>query len=376
MASPRHVVLNALFLAPGVSGGTETYLRGLAPALALEFPGLRMTIVTTRSGERALHGDGFGEFAELVSLPCEDGQWVRRQWAEQALLGLAVRRARAEVVHSLANLAPIHAGAPAVVTVHDVTFMLTRTFGRVTRVGMELLVKMAVRRADALIAVSAAARDQICCALGVEKERFSVVHHGYEPTRDAPATPAAELRERYGLEGRRVVLCVGAKRPHKNQELLLRALPLLEQDVAIVFAGHAEPYDLELRALAGELELGSRACLPGYVSDADLAGLWRLASCAAFPSLAEGFGMPLLDALAHRVPVACSRLAVFEEIGGELPFYFDPHDPGDAARAIREALDDEQRGARGPARAGEFTWSAAAQGTHEVYERVLSGAAR
>jgi glycosyltransferase involved in cell wall biosynthesis len=372
MTPLKHVLLNALYLAPGVSGGPETYLRGLAPALVAEFPGLELTVATTPSGAAALRADGWEELARVVELPCEDGQRIRRQWAEQVLLPRVARRRRADVVHSLASVAPVYAGARSVVTLHDVTFLTKATFGRLTTWGMGSLVKAAARRADRLIVGTAAARDEICSVLGTEASRFTVVHHGHDATRSAHPTSAEELRSRYGLGDSRVVLCVAAKRPHKNQELLIRAATMLDPDIAVVLAGHPEPYELELRALVRELDLERRVRFVDYVPDSDLEGLWSLASCAAFPTLGEGFGIPVLEALAHGVPVACSRLAALEEVGGALPHYFDPHDPADAVRAIREALADVETAIAGPVHARGYTWRAAAQLTYETYERALA----
>src|SRR5882672_11080195 len=102
-----HVVLNALFLDPAISGGPETYLRGLAPALARAHPESRFTVVTTRSGAQSLREDGWEPRFGVRSLPCEDGQRVRRQVAEQLLLPALARRLRADVLHSLASVAPI-----------------------------------------------------------------------------------------------------------------------------------------------------------------------------------------------------------------------------------------------------------------------------
>jgi glycosyltransferase involved in cell wall biosynthesis len=376
MTAPRHVLLNALYLAPGVSGGTETYLRGLAPALASEFPGLRLTVLTTRSGAEVLREDGWERFAGVQALACEDGQRIRRLWAEQVSLPGLVGREGPDVVHSLANVAPLYPKSRSIVTLHDVTFMTTNTFGRLTTWSLSLLGWLATRRADALIAVTAAARDEICSRLHVNPARFSVIHHGHEPPRAVTGTPPDAIRRRYELGSDRVVLCVAAKRPNKNQELLIRAIPNLDSDITIVLAGHPEPYDRELRALTRELGLEQRVRFAGYVPDADLEGLWGVAACAAFPTLAEGFGMPVLDALSHGVPVAASGLPVLREIGGELPHYFSPHDPLDAARAITAALSDATAATRGPARAAQFTWAAAARATHDVYERVLADANR
>ena len=100
-------------------------------------------------------------------------------------------------------------------------------------------------------------------------------------------TPPEAIRARYELAGTRVVLCVAAKRPHKNQELLIRAAALLEPDVVVVLAGHAEPYELELRSLARELGLADRVRFVGYVSDADLEGLWERPRAPPFPRWAR-----------------------------------------------------------------------------------------
>ncbi len=372
MSEPPHVLLNALYLAPGVSGGPETYLRGLGPALASEYPDTRLTVATTGSGAVALEVDGWGEFATVVALPCEDAQRLRRQWAEQVLLPRVARRVEADIVHSLASIAPLRPRARAVVTLHDVTFMRTPTFGRLTTWGMGALVRSAARSADALITGTAAAREEICLTLGVDPGRFTVVHHGHELENVVQPTDAERIRERYELGGRRVVLCVAAKRRHKNQELLIRAVRSLHASVAIVLAGHAEPYEHELRELARGLDVQERVRFIGYVPDADLQGLWAVADCAAFPTLAEGFGIPVIEALAHGVPVAASDIPVLREIGGELPHYFDPRNPSDAARAIGQALDDRDAREQGPSYAARFSWRAAARATHEVYERVLS----
>ncbi|MEA2215000.1 MAG: hypothetical protein QOK19_561 [Solirubrobacteraceae bacterium] len=372
MRRPRDVLLNALFLAPGVSGGPETYLRGLVPALAEEYPELRLTLATTPSGEASLREAGWDEFLTLIALPCEDGQMLRRQWAEQVLLGRVARRAGAELVHSLASLAPVLPRTTDVVTLHDVTFLREPTFGRVTTLGMGTLVRIAARRASGLITGSAAAREEICSVLGTDPARFTVVHHGYEPRAVAEHTGEAALRERHRLGAGRLIACVAAKRPHKNQELLIRAMPLLDGDLTLVLAGHAEPYEQRLRTLSAELGLQERVRFVGYLSDADLEGLWRAAACCAFPTLGEGFGIPVLESLAHGVPLACSDLPVLREVGGEIPHYFDPRDPADGARALTAALADEETRRTGPVRAAQFTWRAAAQGTHQAYARAIA----
>jgi len=238
---------------------------------------------------------------------------------------------------------------------------------------MSQIVKRVAPRADALIAVSAAARDDICELLGIDPSRFVVVPHGVGRPASHDASLSEDARRHFGLDGARVVLCVAAKRPHKNQALLLRAGTDLPDDVTIVLAGAPEPYDLELRELANQLGLADRVRFADYVPDTELEGLWQLADCAAFPTLAEGFGLPVLEAMARGVPVACSNIPVLHEVGSDCVRYFDPHDPRDAAAAIGKVLGDRALGAEGARRAGTFSWEAAAEGTFEAYERALAG---
>ena len=170
----------------------------------------------------------------------------------------------------------------------------------------------------------------------------------------------------------RVVLCVGAIRPHKNQAVLVRALPRLPEDVVVVLAGHPEPYVAELEALASELGVTERLRIAGYVDDADMEALWRLAGCAAFPTLGEGFGLPVVEALDRGVPVACSDLAVLREVGGDHPHYFPPGDVAGAARAVTAALNGPRDDPAAKAWSARFSWEAAAHGTFEAYERALA----
>jgi glycosyltransferase involved in cell wall biosynthesis len=365
------LLFNALFLDPGGSGGPETYLRGLVPAVRDARPATRITIATTRSGAEALRSDGWGEWCDVRGLPCEEGQRGRRQLAEQVLLpGLAVHTG-ADLIHSLASVAPIRTPRTGhVVTLHDVTFFKERTFNAVTTFGMRQIVSRAARHADRLIAVTAAARDEIVAELELDPARFTVVHHGATLPRRGAAAPEREVRDLLGLGDRRVVLCVASKRPHKNQELLVRAAAHLPDDVVVVLAGHPEPYDRVLRALAAQLDVAGKVSFADYVPDADLEALWSIAACAAFPTRAEGFGMPVLEALARGVPVACSDLAVLREVGGELPRFFDPDDPDGAARAIEEAMAAPPDG--GPEWAARFTWEGAGQATWQVYDQVLT----
>ena len=261
------------------------------------------------------------------------------------------------------------------ITLHDVTFLRLKTFSRLTTLALRWTVVPPARRADWLIAVSAAARDEAVEALGLDPKRFTVVPNGAGRPPQGPVADEDEVQRRYQLIDKRVVLSVGAKRPHKNQEVLIRTAPLLPEDVVVVLAGHPEPYDAELRSVASELGVRAKLRFLDYVADAELEALWRIADLAALPSRAEGFGLPVLEAMARGVAVACSDIPVLREVGGDVPFYFDPRDPQSAAAAISAALEcGATRSEAGIARAASFTWERAAQGTFEVYERAVAAA--
>jgi glycosyltransferase involved in cell wall biosynthesis len=372
VSDPRHVGFGALFLDPGVSGGPETYVRGLVPAIASEFPALELSVFTTRRGALALRSDGWTDFARVVALPCDEGQRGRRLLAEQLGVVAAARRRRVDVLHSLASTGPaVTPGLRSVVTLHDVTFLRLRTFGRTTTLVLASTVAAAARGADVLVTGSVAARDDVCAALRIDPGRFVVVPHG--PGRPPAVAPSDEgsLRARLELEGRRVVLCVGALRPHKNQRQLVEALPALPGDVALVLAGVHELDAGELGRLAESLGVAERLVMPGYLADADVEGLWRMAACVALPTRAEGFGLPVLEAMQRGVPVACSALAVLREVGGDVAHYFPLDDPPATAAAIEAAMGDAGAVTRGPSRAARFSWTDAARGTYGAYERAM-----
>jgi glycosyltransferase involved in cell wall biosynthesis len=370
---PSHVALNALFYEPNRSAGTETYLHGLVPALAEEFPALRITLVTTRKGAAQLTAQGWQEFCEIVQLPADEGQRLRRLVAEQVIFPRLARRRDCQLLHSLASVAPVRSRLPSVITLHDVIFFHHRTLSALTTFGMRQIVGRAALRAEVLIAISAAARSEICTTLRVSPERVLLVPNGPGQSPTTAPLPRGELDARLGLPPRaRLVLCVAALRPHKNQELLVRALPELPGDVVLVLAGHREPYSEDVSRLAAALGVDDRVRVTGYVGAAELEALWKAAACAAFPTRAEGFGLPVLEAMQRGVAVACSDIPVLREVGGDVPRYFDPDDPGSAAQTIAALLAEPGEKKAGEERAARFSWAETARGTYEAYARGLS----
>jgi glycosyltransferase involved in cell wall biosynthesis len=367
----RRIGLGALFLNPRVSGGSETYLHGLVPSLVRSRPDLRFELATTRRGADALAREEWAGEVEVLRLPCDDDQPVRRTWFERVGLPRLAGRRGWDLLHTLSNRGPRRAGVAHVLTVHDVIFFQERTLGAVSTHGMRWAVRTAASRAEAVIAGSRAAADDVERVLELDATRVHVIPHG--PGRPiGPSAPPEDVMRSLGLTGGRTLLCVAAKRPHKNQSLLARALSRLPGDVQAVMVGHDEGYGAEIAASARSAQVEDRVHLVDYVSDADLEGLWRIASCAVLPTRAEGFGLPVLEAMRRGVPVACSDLPVLRELGGDVARYFDPDDPESAATAILAALGDPEAGARGRDHAANFTWDRAAEATLAVYEEALA----
>ena len=324
-----------------------------------------------------LRAEDWHELVSIRSLPMDDTDRVRRIAAEQVLVPAMAIAERWDVLHNLANRGPALTFTPSVLTLHDLIFFREKHLGRFSLLAMQMLTKRAVRAADAVITLTAAAREDILSEFELDPGAVAVVPHGVGRPPTGTVLPEAQLRQRFSLpESSRVVLCVAAKRPHKNQQLLLRALGELPDDISVVCVGHEEGYEGRLRELVSELRVADRVRLPAYVPDHELEGLWATAACAAFPTLAEGFGLPVIEAMQRGVPVACSDIPVLREVGGGAPVYFDPHDPAAAARAILAAMGNERCAELGRRRSAEFSWQRAAERTLDVYERLAGCTSR
>lgn len=187
------------------------------------------------------------------------------------------------------------------------------------------------------------------------------------------------MRERLGLGDGPFVLATSARRGHKNLGRLLEAFAKLRHEPApsLVLPGYATGAEPELAEQIDRLGLAGRVHLLGWISEADLDGLYTAAELLAFPSLAEGFGLPVLEAMQHGTPVATSNLSSMPEVGGEAAIYFDPYDVDAIAFSIDRLLGDpelrERLSAAGRERASLFSWERAAEQTVIAYERILAG---
>jgi glycosyltransferase involved in cell wall biosynthesis len=264
---------------------------------------------------------------------------------------------------------------PLVVTVHDLAFLhapehFTPRGNRYFRRALQVV----RAEADAVVVPSQTTGDD-CVAHGIDPERVHVVPHGVRVPDQTPEAAAA-TRRRHGLD-RPYVLWCGTLEPRKNLGGLLRAFALLaaeEPDLDLVVVGPSGWGDAaqDLRARATSAPLDGRVRMLGHVGTTELHALYAGARAFCFPSYREGFGMPVLEAMAHGVPVVTSAGTSMAEFSEGAALLVDPHDDESLAAALRSAVTDEhdRLAAAAMMRAAEHTWAVAARRTAEVYAAV------
>jgi glycosyltransferase involved in cell wall biosynthesis len=371
-----HVGLNLVYLVPGETGGMETYARELVTRMAT-MDGLRLTAFVNREAADAADGP-WGELVPMQVIPVHARnrlQWVR---GEQVHVPRLAARAGCDLVHSLASTAPLRGRLPGVTTIHDLNYRKVPDahFG-VRGLGMRVLVPAAARRSRRILVDAASTREDVVSDLGVPEEKVDVVPLGVAAPPVPPPAAAERARTRFGLGERPVVLSVSAKRPHKNLERLLRALAGIPADrrPSLVLPGYPTPHEEELRLLSRDLGVADDVVWPAWVSADELEALYAAATCLVFPSLYEGFGLPVLEAMARGVPVATSGRASLAEVADDAALLFDPEDVDAIRAAIKRLLSDEGERRRlaelGRRRAEGFTWERTAKLTVESYRRAL-----
>lgn len=371
-----HVAINGVFLDPPM-GGVETYLRELCRALLAREDAPRLTVFLNPNGYERLRAEPWADEATLVSCP-RVGRSGVRAFAELSVLGPMADRRGADVIHSVAMTGPLVSRAARVVTIPDTVWITHPEQDVLTYRLWRMLVPRVVRRADRVIAISDAAADDLRRDLGVPDAKLDVIPLGFGSPVAVTPTPEPQLRAALNLGDGPIVLNVGQKRQHRNLERLVRAMTRVREAVpgaVLVLPGPPNPAgEQALRELAAAHGLADAVVLPGYVERADVEGLYAAADVFVLPSLVEGFGLPVLEAMARGVPVACSQDGAPAEVAGDAAVRFDPTSEEQIAAATVRLLSDEALRARlrvaGPARAATFTWERCAGETLAAYRRA------
>ena len=287
---------------------------------------------------------------------------ARRRLAVQAV---GLRGAR--LFHGLNQRLPETDLPPAIATFHDLFVMTSEYSTHNFRARFIEQARDAAARATAIIAVSEFTRQQVIACLGVTPNRVHVVHHGTRMLPVGPRPPETGHQK--------VILNVGAIQKRKNIARLVEAFETVSNDWRLVLAGSSGFGAEEILSRIRRSPASDRISVLGYVTPEELGAWYRRASVFAFPSLDEGFGMPLLEAMAAQVPILTSNRSALPEVAGDAALLVDPEDGeaiGEALRNLTES-EDLRRSliGKGTLRAREFTWEKAVRATWDVYQQVL-----
>ena len=332
--------------------GNETYIRELLREVGGRAPDLELAAVTR-------HPELVPDGIEPIELPAQH-QLVRMSWQLPRLL----RQLRPRVAH-FQHALPLGYTGRSVVTVHDLSFARDPSLmGLRDRLVFRTAVPRSARRASRVIVVSQQTKRDLIELAGVSAERIAVVPNGV----GAPFGPDGPQANRQPY-----ALVVGSLERRKDPLTAIEGFALLgSDDLRLVFVGPDRGDGAAARTAAAKRGLGKRVEFKGHVSDEELAALYRGAACLVFPSRDEGFGLPMLEAMASGVPVVATRAGALPEIAGDAAILVEPGNPVELAGGIERALADRERlVSAGFERAKQFSWAEAAERTLAVYRGLL-----
>ncbi len=358
-----HIVFD-MMSARGFVTGAKVYAEELAEALRARGQ-VQVTCISAASAKRQ------GGFWNVWNM-------VRHCWWTQVVLPLKLWRMRADLVHTF-SFAPVLSPCPVVLTLCDTLYLTypDRRRNKMIPLYTRLFVAAAVRRANVLCTISKLSQREIAATYRLQADRIPIVYPGVSARYVLQSeAQIAAIREKYRLPGK-FFLFVGAWGRRKNLPRLIDAFRnLLHQergDLKLIMVG-ASSGNKEVEDRLRDPDIACHTSLLGFVPDEDMPSIYAACEALMFPSLGEGFGLPVVEAMACGTPVLLSRASCLPEVAGDAALYFDAEDPADMVRAMSEFLhsdlsQDLRR--RGFERARLFNWNKAAQESEQVYAEVL-----
>jgi len=373
-----HVGLNAHLLSRQSgyrSAGIHNYIQQLIQHLPDADAHLRMTVLAGHHRHTASDAVKWRASRWPTERP-----WARIAW-EQLAQPWALYRAGVQLLHAMAFVSPLMSPVPTVITIHDLSFLrFPDRFRPPQRLYLSTMTRLSCRRARRVICVSQATADETVQLLGIPRARIDVVPHGVQHARFCPL-PTEQVERFRSVKGlpQRFILFVGTLEPRKNLTTLVEAFhqsKLFRQGVKLVIAGGKGWYYQQVFQRVEALNLTDDVIFPGFVPDADLPLWYNTATLFVYPSIYEGFGMPLLEAMACGTPVIGSDVSCMPEVVEQAGFLVPPHSPSILAEHMARLLTEDdlrmELGQRGQVRAGAFTWEATARNTVNSYRHALT----
>jgi glycosyltransferase involved in cell wall biosynthesis len=360
---------------PTGRGALGRYVDGLIEALAV-------TEVDLAVACQRADAERYGRLAPgavVIAGPVGLGHRSERLAWEQNGLPVVAEQVRADVIHMPNYTMPLRPGLPTVVTIHDLSFFTDpERYTALRAMSLKSAAKTAAVRATRLIVPSNATKEELVRVLGVDQGRIDVAYHGVDHRlfHQPDAAQISRVTARLGLHGKPYVAFLGSVAPRKNAPALVAgwaaAVADLPNPPALVLGGGGD-WSQELDDAVARVPSHLRLIRPGYLPSADLPGFLGGALLMTAPSRGEGFGLPVLEAMACGAPVLTTHRSSLPEVGGDAVAYTEP-DADSIAAALRALLDDQERrtalSAAGHARAQEFTWAASATAHVACYKRA------
>jgi glycosyltransferase involved in cell wall biosynthesis len=373
--------VNTLFLIPGEVGGTETYLREVLLAMFKSFADIEWVFFTNKENDGYLRRI-FGEFPQFDfrPLPLSATNRCARIIREQIDLPFRVAASRLDVLWSPGYTAPFYVPCPQAVTIPDMQYRrYPEDLTFLARIATDLLVRMAVRRCQGILAISEFSREEILAFTHTRKESVRAVHLAVDP---AFAQPVPEDMKRQRLQRllpseKPYILCIANTYPHKNVHALIEAFGRILAEIPhqLVLVGKPRLGESAVQKALRGVSDASRIYRLSQVDYENLFVLYQGADLFVFPSLYEGFGLPILEAMMSGVPVLTTRCGSIPEVGGDKVCYFDHTSSIDLARQMVQMVswkDDYRKIRVMEARnhACQFSWRQTAERTMDYFKQI------
>ncbi len=373
-----HIGLNAHLLSLKQtyrSAGISWYIYNLLTHLAQVEAGFRYTAFLSDS-----------QFQTHSGLSVQRSRWpthkplFRILW-EQTVLSLALKKAKVDLLHALAFVAPVAAPLPFITTIYDLSFIrYPKAFRPHNRWYLNTFTRQSAKRAKAIIAISESTRQDVIQAFGVSPDKVHTVYCGVDPVfKPLPASEIAAFKAKKGLP-EKFILRLGTIEPRKNVEGVIKAYAFWrKQDKTapkLFIAGGKGWYYQQVFQLVEELGLSEHIVFPGYLPQEDLPLWYNASDLFVYPSHFEGFGLPVLEAMACGTPVITSNVSSLPEVAGEAGILLHPTD----TEALNQAMQTVFRNAnlardmrqKGLVQAAKFNWRKTAAQTAQIYRQTLS----
>lgn len=379
----QRIGINALYLLPGKVGGTETYIRNLVTWLVRV--DRENTYVIFINKESAGIFEELAPGCEVVPCPIRAANRPLRILWEQFVVPFQILRRKIDLLFSAGMTTPFICPVPTVLVIFDLQHSLQpENFPPLQLLFLKTIIYLSTKVSAGIVAISEKVKKDVVALYNIPPERVAVTHLAVDHSSFHPGKKAAieAVRVKYGLP-ERFILYAAASLPHKNHARLLEALKILKEKgegSKLVLIGARDKGQEAVARDIRAMGLTQDVVFTGWLPFADIPLIYCASAALVFPTLNEGFGLPVIEAMACGVPVVCSSIEPLPEVAGDAACFVDPYDPAAIAAGIRAVLGGQELRGRliekGFKRAAEFTWEKTALQTRSFLLSIRKAAGR